>query len=91
MNTPNYRPNLVKRRIRPEDDTRGLDPAFMSDTSQKAYFLAAAWLVGAIHASFLLVHFIRQGEVPSAIIFAIIAMILWRRVAWNVKTAMLYR
>tara|TARA_R110000868_G_scaffold151595_2_gene376110 strand:+ start:2605 stop:2838 length:234 start_codon:yes stop_codon:yes gene_type:complete len=77
--------------MNPEKDNRGIKPTYLSSTAQKAYFLAAVWLLLAVNASALMVMTIRNGDYLAGAILAVVSIFLWTRVVWNVQTAMLFR
>ena len=77
--------------MNPEKDNRGIKPSYLSATAQKAFFMSTVWLVLAVNASALMTMTLRNGDYKSGGVLAIASILLWKRVVWNVQTAMMFR
>lgn len=75
----------------PEKDNRGICPSYLSDAAQKAFFIAALWLTLAINISALFIHAFQMNQHIIGSLLAAFSIIAWRRVIWNVQTAMMFR
>jgi hypothetical protein len=81
----------IRLRITPEDDNRLLEEIYMTRIQQKAFAFAAVWLFLAVLTSATMIQVFHEGNPAQGCILAIVSILLWHRVCWNVKTCWMFR